>query len=861
LRDTPLTVNGRAFDVLVALVRRGGALASKQALLDEVWPGVAVEENNVTTQVLNLRKLFATHDPATPYIVTDAGRGYRFVAEVSVPQTATPPVAEPETTAESELPASVPEPQAARERHNLPPELNSFIGRTAELAEIAQRLATTSLLTLVGSGGVGKTRCAVRAGHTELPHYTDGVWLVELAPMHESALVAEALCRVIGAPVSGDRPAAEVAAAFLRQRNLLLILDNCEHVLEAAARLAATLLKQCPGIKIIATSRQPLGIDGETVLRMPSLPLPSPNGHMTAAAALQSDAVRLFVDRADAASGGYVLTDEDAPSVMAICRRLDGVAMATELAAARLRMLKPAEIAARLEDVFRLLTGGSKTALPRQQTLRATIDWSFALLSLPEQILLRRLSVFVDGFSLEGATAVAAGDPIDEQDVLDLLQALVDKSLVNADTTGATTRYRMLETTSHYAREKLVENSELDRFGTLAKFLAGFYARAEVSWSTTATVPWLDEFGPEVENLRAAIDWSFGHRRNSLVPSGAVGNPDLGIALVSSAGCIAEEMSLLTDMKRWTTIAIKHLSPSTPKATAGWILYWATRHQSVFGVRELSELRKRAIALFREANDIVGLSCCLRTAGIALARPGEQSGEALAMLTEAVSLLRPLGRTKDLATALAHLGGFYYINSDEASAQSLSEEALMMRRELGDQTGELVSYLNLAEFAFVQGNIELAIRYAEKALPVARARRVQEVIAAVLSNLANYFLASNKLQPARAAATEALEIYQALGTEDYAIVCIEHLALSAALEGDPERAARLFGYSDAHFRRSEQVRDRPEAIRTERLVAELRTRLATDRLISLTGEGAEWPISCATRTAVQRSDPAGSVAN
>jgi predicted ATPase/DNA-binding winged helix-turn-helix (wHTH) protein len=568
VRDTPITVNGRAFDVLVALVRRRGALAGKQELLDEVWPGIAVEENNVTTQVLNLRRLLSAHDPQTTYIVTDAGRGYRFVAEVSAPDQAAGEPVVPEPVLSSPVtpepaiadrgaraePKADP-PAAARELHNLPAELNSFIGRGAELAEIGRRLHSTALLSLVGAGGVGKTRCAVRVGQTQLAHFADGVWLVELAPMHDGALVAEAVCRVIGAPVSGERPAVDVAAAFLRQRQVLLILDNCEHVLQAAGRLAAALARQCPGVKILATSRQALGVDGETVFRMPSLPLPPPDAGISAAAALQSDAVRLFVDRANAASGGYCLTDADAPSVVTICRRLDGVAMATELAAARLRMLKPAEIAARLEDVFRLLTGGNKAALPRQQTLRATIDWSFNLLSTEEQVVLCRLAVFVDGFSMEGATAVAAGGAIDELDVLDLLQALVDKSLVHADTSGAVTRYRMLETTRHYGREKLAQGGRGRSFRRMAEYMATFYARAEATWPVTPTDVWLAEYAPEVENLRAAIDWAFDQRRRPEDSGDEPGDPALGIALVASSGCVAEEMSLLADMKRWTTAA------------------------------------------------------------------------------------------------------------------------------------------------------------------------------------------------------------------------------------------------------------------------------------------------------------------
>ncbi len=847
----PLTVHGKAFDVLVALVRRRGDLATKQQLLDEAWPGIAVEENNVTTQVLNLRKLLREHDPPTTYILTDTGRGYRFVAEVTVPAAPADAAAAPAADMAPQAAAPDPPQLSPPERHNLPAEPNSFVGRAAELADIGVRLAASSVLTLVGAGGVGKTRCAIRLGHTQLPNFPDGVWLVELAPMHDGGLVAEAVCRAVGAPVSGEHPAIETAAAFLRQRALLLLLDNCEHVLDAAAQVAATLVRRCPDVKILATSRQALGIDGETVFRMPSLPLPPPGHAITAAAALRSDAVRLFVDRANAASGGYELSDEDAPSVVTICRRLDGVAMATELAAARLRVLKPAEIAARLEDVFRLLTGGSKAALPRQQTLRATIDWSYALLEPAEQLLLRRVSVFVDGFSLEGATFVGADPPIDRFDVLDLLQALVDKSLVNADPSGSVTRYRMLETTRHYAREKLAESGEHGRFRRMAEYLAAFYARAEATWPVTPTDAWLAEFGPEVENLRAAIDWAFGQQRRPDIAADGAGDPELGIALVAAAGSVAEEMSLLADMKRWTEAARPHVSATTPRARAGWVLYWVTRHQSIFGVRELSDLRRQMIEMFRAAEDPVGLSCALRTAGIAMARPGADNSAALAMLTEAAALLQPAGRTKDLATALAHIGSLHYMNGDDQQARHYSESALAMRRSLGDHTGVLTSYINLGEFAFVRGDTDEAIAYATDAAQQARQYRLLEILGTALSNLANYLLAIDDLAGARAAAAEGVAIHRALGNQDHAILCLEHLALERMLAGDASTAARLFGYTDAHFRRTEQVRDRSEQIRYERLVALLAAAMPAERLAALMDEGAAWRADAADAAGLQ----------
>ncbi len=844
-RDVPVPLGGRAFDVLAGLIRRAGDLAGKAALMDEVWPGIAVEENNLTTQILNLRKALKAHDPGTTYIATVAGRGYRFVAPVT--RAAAPMVRHVSEGAYQAAPRDGCEDAPAggqaggsgfADSHggagNLPVDRSSFIGRAAELAELAGLLGRRSLVTIVGAGGVGKTRCALRAGRAAAGDFTGGVWLVELAGLRDGGLVAEALCRAIGAVVSAGRPATDVATAFLRGRSALVILDNCEHLLDAACALADALLAHCPGVKILATSRQKLGLDGEAVYPMPSLPVPEQAGAATAEAALQADAVRLFAIRAADAVGGYTLTDEDAADVAGICRRLDGVPMAIELAAARMRMLKPAEIAARLEDVFHLLTGGSKAALPRQQTLRATIDWSYVLLAPLEQMALRRLSVFIDGFSLEGATAVAGGDGIEPADVLDLLTALLDKSLLKPDMSGPVTRYRMAETTRAYAREKHQASGEIGRERRLAEYLAQLYGRAERTWAVMPTDAWLAVFCPDTRNLRAAIAWAFR-------PAAEGGGPEdaaLGIELVASAGGIATEMSLQPDIRRWTALAVPHLGDATPPGRAGWLLYWSAQNEPTFGVGEVSPLRRRMIALFRAAGDVVGLSCALRTTGISIARRGDPGGEALAMLTEAVTLLRPLGRNKDLATALAHLGTFHYINGDVAQAVTLNEEALAMRRALGDRTGVAISFLNLAEFAFVGGDAAAALGYAVEAVALARRHTLLEILGLSLCNMANYRQALGDLAGGVAAAREALPLLRAMGKEDHVVLCLENLALAQAMSGDAARAARMLGYTSAYFRRTGQQREPSDALRYEKLTRTLETTLVPERLHDLMAAGA-----------------------
>jgi predicted ATPase/DNA-binding winged helix-turn-helix (wHTH) protein len=822
----PVELGSRAMDVLLALVRRHGQTASKNDIMAEVWPDVVVEENNLTTQIASVRRALGDSEAAR-FIQTVPGRGYRFVADVRLGESATQAAMSP--AAISIMPAQSPAaPEAVGERHNLPAESSSFIGRERELADIRARLAARPLVTLVGAGGVGKTRVALKLAGSLLDEFPDGVFVLELAPLTEPKLVAEALCRVLGVPATGDRAADSVAVSVLRQKHMLLVLDNCEHVLAAAAALAAAVLRNCPHLRLLATSREALGVPGETVFLMPPLAVPATNSAMTAASAMQSDAVRLFVERAADALGGYTLTDEDARAVVTICQRLDGMPLATELAAARLRMLKPAEIAARLANAFQLLTGGSRTALPRQQTLRATIDWSFSLLSVAEQVVLRRLSVFVDGCPLKGAVAVAAGPDLLAEDVFDLVSALVAKSLVLADTAGQVTRFRMLETTRQYAAERLAEAGETARRHDMAAFLLATFRRAEAAWPTQATSPWLATYGPEAENLRAAIDWAFG-------PGG---DPALGVSLVAVSGAIAEEMSLQTDLRRWTEAALPYLTETTPKSDAASVLYLHTMLIKRLGMQAVPAERKRAIELFREAGDALGLSRALRQTAIARAMPGEAAADVLAMLDEAVALISDLAPHKDLATALAHTGGVHFLSARLDECRRFNEAALDMRRALGDRSGVLASSVNMAELLFQDGDVPAALRYAMTAEAEARSCNAVATLTLILCNLAGYRLHGDDVPGAAAAAAEALGLSRAIGQDYLAVMCLEHLALVLALRGAFEPAATVLGFVDAHYRTAGQTRESLEQAGHDRLVARLAAALPADRLDRLLAEGA-----------------------
>ncbi|TMH66818.1 MAG: adenylate/guanylate cyclase domain-containing protein [Betaproteobacteria bacterium] len=395
-------------------------------------------------------------------------------------------------------------------RTNLPPALTSFVGRASALAQVREAARKSRLVTLIGSGGTGKTRLAIEAASELIGMFDDGVWLVELAPVTDAALVSLAIASTLGARAEGDVPPLTLIEATLRGKRALLLLDNCEHVIDEAAKAVQAILRALPQVHILATSREVLGVEGESVYRVPSLTMPPAEEAETAADIIASEAGALFVERARAVAPTFVLTESNAAAVARVCRRLDGIPLAIELAAARLTALSADELARRVDDRFRLLTGGLRTALPRQRTLRALVDWSYDLLSPDEQTMLNTLAVFAGGFSLDAAERVCAGDVLRETAVLDVIERLVAKSLLLAEQQHETeTRYRLLETIRQYAGEKLVESGQADsaRRRHFAFFLE-LAQRASESLDGPFALEWLDRLDAEHDNLRGALDWS-----------------------------------------------------------------------------------------------------------------------------------------------------------------------------------------------------------------------------------------------------------------------------------------------------------------------------------------------------------------
>ncbi|MGA2996597.1 ATP-binding protein [Bradyrhizobium sp.] len=519
-----LDLGGRAFDVLMALIETSGAVVSKDVLINRVWPDRIVEENNLQAQISTLRRAFGAD---RDLIRTIAGRGYQFTGEIhSVSAT---------SNAEASAGMAPPTSTLSSPPTNLPEPVSELIGRDVELDDILELSASHRLVTLVGAGGIGKTRLGFEVARHLLARFANGIWAIELAPLSDPELVPVTVATTLGLELASGTASPITVANALRSKRLMLVLDNCEHVIDAAARMAESLLRVNPGARVIATSREPLRAEGEWVYPVPPLAVPaedSPDDE----APLRYGAVRLFVERARAAAPSFAPDPRAAAAIAEICRRLDGIPLAIELAAARAAALGIEGIAARLDDRFRLLAGGHRTAMPRHQTLRATFDWSYELLTEPERVVLRRLAVFAGGFKLLAASAIATDEKIAATEVVDCIANLVAKSLVTADGDGETVGYRLLETTRAYSLEKLVQAGEFDAVARRhARRYLDLLESAEAE--TRPTDEWLTSHVPRIDDLRAALDWA--------VSPG--GDASIGVALTAAAVPLWMHLSLMEE--------------------------------------------------------------------------------------------------------------------------------------------------------------------------------------------------------------------------------------------------------------------------------------------------------------------------
>ena len=523
-------LGSRALDVLIVLIERAGEVVSKKELMARVWPDVTVDESSLRVHVASLRKALGEGQPGARYVTNIPGRGYCFVAPLTG-SGVSPPVAA--------------EPTVSDQVYRLPARLARMVGRDEAVRTIVEQLADQRFVTVLGPGGIGKTTVAISVGHAQLAAFDGAVCFVDLGPLSDARLVPSALASTLGLLVQSDDPTPGLIR-FLRDRRMLLILDSCEHVVDSAAALAEHIFEEAPHVHILATSREALRVEGEHVHRLEPLGSPPEGIALTAAQMMAFPAAQLFVERAAAAGHRFELTDADAPVVAEICRKLDGIALAIELAAGRVGGHGVRETAALLDNRFRLLWRGRRTALPRHQTLSATLDWSYDLLSDPERAVLRRLAVFVGFFTLEAAQAVAAADAVEAAQVVEALGRLVAKSLVSASAGTAATRYRLLDTTRAYALGKLMESGETDLTARRhALYFRDYLERAGAPDADHDFAAWADHLG----NVRAALEWCFFERRDI----------DLGTALAAASARLFMDMSLLGECHRWTERALAEL--------------------------------------------------------------------------------------------------------------------------------------------------------------------------------------------------------------------------------------------------------------------------------------------------------------
>ena len=823
LDDKPIPLGSRAFDVLLVLIEAGGELVSKEELLARAWPGIVVEESNIQVQISALRKALG---PDRQLILTVPLRGYRFTGEVRVVDASGASAAE----AGAEAPPT-----------NLPAAVSDFIGRERERATVRELLQHNRLVTLVGTGGIGKTRLSLEAARDVLQDFPDGVWLSELAPLSDPELVSSAVHTALGLHSGAGRWTAERLTAALRGRRLLLVLDNCEHLIQAAAREAELLLHAAPQVRILATSQEPLGIEGEAILRL--RPLECPGADVAGLAAAQShDAVRLFVARARSADPQFTLDEHNAATVATICRRLDGIPLAIELAAARSAALGIEGLAQRLDVRFHVLTGGRRTALPRHQTLRATLDWSYRLLAEPDQIVLRRLAVFAGSFSLEAAGSVVADSALPEWEVIGRIAELVDKSLVVADASGGARRYRLLETTHAYAMEKLADSGE---FGPLARLHAqhfhGHLCEALTRWEHTGSSQWLETHAPEIDNIRVALDWAFG-------PDG---DPGLGIELASASYLLWYLMSLVQEGRARLERATGALSPKTPKALEAKLWYG-------YGFLSTGEPRgravpalRRAVAQFREVGEPLDLGRALSCYGLNLVRTGVFA-EGLETLEEGCALLSSTAQPKSFSLCLTNLAIGHTVLGEYNAARLLLDQSLEVGKHSKADFWVWRALIYKAEVEFAEGHVDAAIGLAREVVALCRRARRTGMLGHALCNLAGYLVARGAVEEAGAALREGLPLAQESELDAVLLAGgLQQLGAIAARNNQFERAAQFIGYAHAFFS-SEFAGRNPAKLRIQAGILErLRHAMPGERLASLMEAGARWTEDEAMSSALQ----------
>lgn len=710
--------------------------------------------------------------------------------------------------------------------NNLPLQMTRLIGRDGVVEDVRSLIERNRLVTLVGTGGLGKTRVALQVAADLLDGSGDGVWFVDLAPLVDPGLVASAVASTLSVRESSGESIQQTLIRYLKPRNILLVLDNCEHVVASAQALAAEITRTCPKVRLLATSRERLQVHGEIPFHMPALSVPESGMKVSASEALRFGATAWFVERATLANPRFALSDANAPIVADICRRLDGIPFAIEFAAARVNVLTVSELARRIDQMLPLISGGNRDAPRHRQSLRALIDWSHELLTPAEQALFRRLAAFSGGCLLEAAESVCAGDPVFDFEVLDLVSSLVDKSLVVAEVHNeGTTRYRFLETTRAYALEKLAASGEGDSLARgRAAWVVSFAERVlEQSW-TSPSADWLAHVIPELENIRAALKWAMD--THDLEVGGRIAG---GLTALWQARAIAEGRRVVEKLlEDWP-------QGYAPKVEAQ---LWVGLAAMTVAKRRL-DAAEAALRLYESLGDRLGLAQSLRYRGEAL-RQMQQLNEAAQSTERALHLFHELRlESSSHYPALLQTNASILVDfgrNDEA--RELYAEALSRFQTIGDEPAMTNVRVQLAELECAAGNLERAVTLNDEATLTAERLGDLVIQTVMLCNGAAYRLLSGDLAGAGAAARDAMELAMVVDINLYATMALQHLGALAAMTGDARRGAVLLSYTDHWFSGEGFERELTEQQTYDRGMEAVHRSVSPDELGELLARGA-----------------------
>jgi predicted ATPase/DNA-binding CsgD family transcriptional regulator len=716
---------------------------------------------------------------------------------------------------------------------NLPQHRSDLVGRETDIAKIVEMLGHSRLITLTGSGGIGKTRTALAIGQALQEATRDGVWFVELARIARAAAVADAVARTLSIRLSPAEPSLETLVAQLKHKSLLVIFDNCEHVIDEAAVVADGLLRDCTSLCILATSREPLRIAGERTFRLTPLRFPTSieAEGINAAQSVGYAAIQLFTQRAQAVDHEFTLGDDDAPSVAEICRRLDGIPLAIELAAARVNILPVRSLAAKLDRQLRLLTAGKRTALPRHQTMHALIDWSYDLLSVAEQRLFERLSVFSGGCALAQAAVVFSDEAADELVTLEVLSSLVDKSLVVTDLAASEPRYGLLQTFRQYAAEKLAARGESTDVAHLhATAYVDFAEEQERLYDGVPTTAWIARAKLELDNFQSVFAWTLEARRDTLL------GQRLAVAMRPLFAFHLAE-------RRWLELAGEIVSDATPALVAANLEY--ARAQTIYANLEFEAAIPAALRLvdvYREIGEPWRAARAQILAAHAMLFTGRLE-ESEPLFADAIEVARVHGRLGLQANILVAMAQSCFHRGDVALGRAKFAEALTMWEEMGADYHAAGLGGQLAEAEFRVGNVDRALQLARKAEVTLRALGEHGDLYHTLSNLAAYCIASSRFTAARAYAREVLALTEGSPQASAFVWALQHLAAAAVLSDDGavevvpvEAIVRLLGYIDACVARTGLTREYTEQQEYERVLRLLRdTVVAEDLELHLAG--------------------------